>query len=1019
MDRRFLGLVVAPKAILQSLGLLVAHASRVSPQCLLCFGRFVFALCRVYESLCCLFGGGVMELREILSQYSDEAIERLARDKVDEISAIRLPRSVLEQEVRNALVSFSYVAETLAGSHPPTFAFIKLIMEAPEYKVSADGFRELVMERTDAATRWVTGGDGLPSGKDYALYRSMLLAAWREGGGIDPSEANLLEVLRTELGLTMREHLMLEHHPDVRPIWDSPKAYEHARNHLLVRGLVLTLGDQYAIADEVRLQVRRYWEMELHDREYRRLLGILTGADLRIVLESAGLQLSGSKDERIERIVAGLVPPSFSLGTLSIVALKDLSRNLGLQVSMAKNDLIQQLVDHFDQSRDLSCEEGRSGRVDEHFDEGRKSSVEHLRKLLAGLSGNHLYEILTGLGLPRSGSKEDRIERLIGCGSSEAAMLSQLRRGDLIGVCRKFGLPVSGLKEEIVQRLIESALRDCVLETDEEAVIFFALPRSDEMLEDLNDADPLEPASKAAEVPGIEYIVGEYPELSQDQHVVLALLREARSLNERDVQRLASRYDLGWTLPKAHMTELGRTLASAGRVPFRVRSTGAANIYEWVDGANANGQSFGRLAARDVIDALRQGVVPEYGLEMLMVGQESARFHLKDQMEYIASGRSAFKFIRGGYGSGKSFISAWLRDQALSSGFVTSSVRVSAEITMADLAGFYVGLMDGLRTPEKRKASSFSDILESWLLVMQRNTEKAEGLAVSRIKDRPALIDAVSERIKHELSQLAAHDPGMAPALSALYKARIKGDEDEAMAARAWLRGDRSLPLAMLRRIGVRGWLESEQVFPRLRAILEIIMSTHLRGLVILIDELELVRRRPHKQTRDQAYETLRALIDEIGENRLPGCFMICTGTDAFFDDRRYGLASYEALLHRIQAPEFGDERRSMRQPVIQLEGLDRVRLVDVAKRTRGIHAAAYSWDAAGKISDEEIDFMVAKWTSFGGDCIDRLPRPFLRQLVHVLDLCEENPLVSARDCLGEPDQDPQANEALLRPLAI
>jgi len=49
---------------------------------------------------------------------------------------------------------------------------------------------------------------------------------------------------------------------------------------------------------------------------------------------------------------------------------------------------------------------------------------------------------------------------------------------------------------------------------------------------------------------------------------------------------------------------------------------------------------------------------------------------------------------------------------------------------------------------------------------------------------------------------------------------------------------------------------------------------------------------------------------------------------------------------------------------------------------------------------------------------IDRLPRPFLRQLVHVLDICEENPQVTASDCFAEPEEDPEANEALMQLVA-
>jgi len=323
--------------------------------------------------------------------------------------------------------------------------------------------------------------------------------------------------------------------------------------------------------------------------------------------------------------------------------------------------------------------------------------------------------------------------------------------------------------------------------------------------------------------------------------------------------------------------------------------------------------------------------------------------------------------------------------------------------------------MDGLRVPDNMGSSSLADVLDDWLLVMQRKTERIENLSFRELSDRGSLGYLIREQIQTELTELASYDPGLAPALAALYDARLSGDDDKAISARAWLRGDTSLSNAALRSLGVRGTLQSDQVLPRLRALLRLIRATSLRGLVILVDELELIRRRPQKQTRDQAYETLRALLDEVGENRLPCCLLVSTGTDAFFEDRRYGLASYEALHLRVCVPEFGDEYTSIRQPVIRLEGLNQQRLSDLADRVRDIHAAAYDWEATLRVTNQDLSTLVEKWTAFGGDSIDRLPRPFLRQLVHILDICEQNPAVDPSDCYSSPDQDPEANEALMR----
>lgn len=955
-----------------------------------------------------------MKLKELLSHYSEEALDQIARDKIDAIANVRLPRTVLEREIAATLSSFSYVAETMAASHPPTYVFLKLLMESPAGSVTAHGFKELVLKRTDELTEQASEQSGEDaSRRRRALYRTVLKAAWEFENRINPSEANLLETLRSELGISMREHLLLEHHRDVRPIWDSPRAYESARNYLLARGLILTHGNQFVLPREVLVQIRRYWGMELPDVLYRELLDTLTIGHLRAILEANNLPLSGSKAERLNRIIGNMVPPSGALDVLNIDELKDFSRSRRLPVSAPKAELIGQLINSFEQEQ--RAEQAGTGPEDGQDSlSGNQLKPEVFTELLGRLTGSQLHEILDGLSLPRSGRKHERIARIAASNANEASVLSLLRRRELKQLCERLGLGVSGLKDDLIERILEAAAEPADEHSDAAAVNHLPAAETFAAIEDGTAGQELtqaQPAS-ATELPAIR---SRFPDLASDQQLVLALLYEARSLTERDIRRLTLRHGLNWLLPKAHMAELLRMLARNGDSPIRIRSTGSANIYEWFEAPATPEQQLDSLAARDVIEALRHGVVPERHSELLFVGQEAARAHLLEQLDYVAANRSAFKFIRGAYGAGKSFLLSWFREKALEAGFAVANVRVGSELSMADLTEFYGGLMDGLRIPEKRGASGIADIIEAWLLAVQRRTEQIEGIDGNDPGKRSELARLVDERIRTELTHLADHDPGLTSALQAFYTSRLAGDEDTATSAVAWIRGDRSLPTAALRKIGIRGTLEADQVFPRLRALLELIAATHLRGLVILIDELELVRRRPHKRVRDQAYETLRSLLDETGENRLPGTLLLSTGTDTFFEDRQYGIASYEALLHRIQAPEYGDAHRSMRQPIIQLEGFDAARLRSIARRTRAVHGLAYGWPAGERLSDNDVDLIVDRWSAFGGEQIDRLPRPFLRQFVYLLDLCEENPDLEPRELMQDPMDDPEASEALLQ----
>ena len=167
------------------------------------------------------------------------------------------------------------------------------------------------------------------------------------------------------------------------------------------------------------------------------------------------------------------------------------------------------------------------------------------------------------------------------------------------------------------------------------------------------------------------------------------------------------------------------------------------------------------------------------------------------------------------------------------------------------------------------------------------------------------------------------------------------------------------------------------------------------KGLLLLVDELELIRKFPHARQREQALESLRLLIDEAGKNALPGCLIIFTGTDEFFEDERYGLRSYEALAERVMTPFTHQNFVSMRQPIISLESLDSERLTNVIFKIRDLYCIAYSCDAKQFAGDEAIQNLIAEWTLFGEESIERKPRPILREFIQMLDLCEENKGVS------------------------
>jgi hypothetical protein len=934
-----------------------------------------------------------MKVHEILEQYSDIALDKISADKMDEAVNLRLPRSVIVQEIADALNSLTYVAKILAPTRPPTYAFLKLLLETPGYSLPIEGFQEKVFAETKDMTLKAESGEGLSPDKNYKLYLKILKASW-EDDVLDRSEALLMEVLRQELGIWTREHLLLEHHPDINKLADFSNTYVTTRNHLLISGLVLTFDANYILADEVALQIRRTWGIDLKNDSYKRLLNVLTKQQLYTILEKTKLQVSGSKEEQIQRIINALLPPAEILDVLHIEEIRELARQTKAPISGIKADVIGNIIEYFDHDRDLI--EEAEVKIEEKLPTEREERIldDHILTLLfQKLSNDQLYDVLAASYLKTSGSKEMKVKRLVESPWSEKSILNRLRRVELSNLCRKMGIQVSGVKSELIERLLEwgTVLRNAEAVTQ----------NSTATAVDVNVLQDEEASPRI--MPGLDDIRTIYSFLEPDEQAILALIKETKSLTEQDIERASRRHSFGWFLTKAHMAEMVAKLKEAGNLPIRLKSLRSVNIYEWMGDSRENRGEIEKVAARDVINALRQGVVPENHLDLLAVGQENARDHLVDLLEEIQTGKSAFKFIRGLYGAGKTFLCSWLRQYALDNEYAVSLINIGPDQPLSDLPVFFSGIINGLRTPEKRDSCALADVLESWLLSVHQKTARIEGLKAFDHSTREKLMPLVEERIESELAAISTIDPCFPPALRAFYHARLSGDQVIASNTVAWLSGSHSIPTKVLNEIGVRGYLEANQVFSRMRALQEIIGGSRFKGLLLMVDELELIRKFPHTRQREQALETLRLLIDETGKNAFPGCLLIFTGTDRFFDDERAGLKSYKALDNRVSIPDGFNGMVSIKQPVIFLESLNRERLLSVVGKVRDIHGTAYGWKSREVVPDDFLEKLVQEWTGFGDENLSKLPRPILRKLINILDLCEENPGINLDGFFGIP----------------
>lgn len=416
------------------------------------------------------------------------------------------------------------------------------------------------------------------------------------------------------------------------------------------------------------------------------------------------------------------------------------------------------------------------------------------------------------------------------------------------------------------------------------------------------------------------------------------------------------------------------------------------------------------LSQRDIehiFEQLRKGLVPERGLDAFAVGIEKQRGEIHRQLELVDRGDGSVKFLRGGYGCGKTFMSRLALLDAQSRDFVTSFVVVSDnDLRFHRFEEIYRKVVTELGTKTCPRGA-LGDILDRWIGRVE------EGLVETGAdEDAPDFDEKVRKKLDEELASLTG---GKAPqefvrVVQTIFDLKQEGQVADAAALLSWLSGSSNIAASVKKLAGIKGDIGSRDAMAYLRGILEISKSAGYRGMVIVIDEAETILRM-RSDTRGKSLNGIRQISDASGD--YPGLLWLFTGTPEFFDSRQ-GVAGLAPLHDRIRFKAPGGFA-NLRQPQLELKPFDAERLTNVAVRLRELYPAEDRDRMVQRVTDEFIDRLVAEVTKgFRGD-VGVVPRQFLREFVDVLDLVQQEDAFIPMDAYEfQPPEDlsPEEQEA-------
>jgi hypothetical protein len=277
---------------------------------------------------------------------------------------------------------------------------------------------------------------------------------------------------------------------------------------------------------------------------------------------------------------------------------------------------------------------------------------------------------------------------------------------------------------------------------------------------------------------------------------------------------------------------------------------------------------------------------------------------------HIARGGSKIKFITGHPGSGKSRFLRLLLAEATERGFKTVSLSAK-KVWLHDFKELYTAILNAADLQ-----GCFDACARSVALQMGYRVEDIpQGMTFADALSREGLFDPVARlELRTQLNAMFFKNPRIDKnfaVCAALMTGGVLGHPLLEPASRdlllAWLSGEKSVRLPALRKLGLAPFkITKHNARHMLRSLVELLRLAGYEGLVVGVDDLEvftglssLEEIRYTKMRREDAYESIRELIDEI--DTLSHVLFAFAFDKELLENETAGLKSYQALWMRIQ----------------------------------------------------------------------------------------------------------------------
>jgi hypothetical protein len=394
-----------------------------------------------------------------------------------------------------------------------------------------------------------------------------------------------------------------------------------------------------------------------------------------------------------------------------------------------------------------------------------------------------------------------------------------------------------------------------------------------------------------------------------------------------------------------------------------------------------------------ILQSLRSGVVPRRGQQHIQVGRAREIESLLTDIDRVADGGSALRFVIGDYGSGKTFFIFLVRSIALEKKLVSVHADLTPDRRLQAAGGqaraLYSELVRNMATRARPDGGALPSVVERF--VTSSLTESKETGTSAEV--------VIHSRMSELSEMVGGYD--LAEVLAAYWRGYDSGDELLKSNAVRWLRGEFSTRTDARKALGVRNIVDDESFYDHLKLLARFVRLAGYGGLLVCLDEMVNLFKMHHTTSRNANYEQILRIVNDSLQGISVGLGFLFSGTPEFLMDARRGLYSYSALQSRLAQNAFAkDGLVDFSGPVLRLPNLSPEDLFVLLGKIR--HIQAVGEKARYLLPDEGITAFMTHCSGRIGEAYFRTPRNSIVAFTNMLAILEQNPGTSWSNLLGQ-----------------